>query len=150
MEALVRQAVRIRVLCATAAGAAGRSKGHLHHERGSECSSHALPQSFGCAVGLLSEAIPARDVTKLVSVARGGLRFNMSTKHFECSITLTNDSRQSIRAPISLAVDLSLNVTLVNAHGTTCAIHPMGRKFVTIPMPGQELRPLQALAAHDE
>ena len=97
-------------------------------------------QSFGCALGLLPQEIPAKDVTNSVAVARRGLRFNYQEHRFECSVTLTNISNHAIRAPISLVVDLSPNISLANAHGRTCVTTPVGREFVTIPIPTEQFK----------
>ncbi len=97
-------------------------------------------QSFGCALGLLPQEIPAKDVTNSVAVARRGLRFNYQEHRFECSVTLTNISNHAIRAPISLVVDLSPNISLANAHGRTCMTTPVGREFVTIPIPTEQFK----------
>ncbi len=101
-------------------------------------------QSYGCALGLLPTAIPAMDVTNAVSVRRSGLRFNRE-RRFECTVTLTNTSQQAIRAPISLVVDLSSNIRLANAHARTCITTPVGREFLTIPLPGDVFKPGQSL-----
>lgn len=82
-------------------------------------------QSFGCALGLLPQVIPAKDVTNAVAVTRGGLRFNYQEHRFESTVTLRNISNQPIRAPISLVVDLSPNISLANAHGHTCVTTPL-------------------------
>lgn len=102
-------------------------------------------QSFGCALGLLPEVIPAKDVSDAVAVSRSGLRFNDNTHRFECTVTLTNKSPAAIKGPISLVLDLSMNVSLVNANGHTCVTKPVGREFVTFAMPEAVLRPGQAL-----
>jgi hypothetical protein len=73
-----------------------------------------------------------------VVAVRRGLRFNYQEHRFECSVTLTNISNHAIRAPISLVVDLSPNISLANAHGRTCITTPVGREFVTIPIPTQQ------------
>ncbi len=102
-------------------------------------------QSFGCALGLLPQAIPAKDVTKAVAVTRGGLRFNYQEHRFESSVSLRNISGEPIRAPISLVVDLSQNISLANAHGRTCVTTPVGREFITIPIPTEVFKPGQIL-----
>jgi len=103
-------------------------------------------QAFGCATGLISDLMPADDVTKRVSVARGGLRFNPAEGRFESAVTLKNTSPLAIRGPVSLVVDLSSgNIELVNAHGHTCITKPMGRAFMTLPMPQETFTPGQAL-----
>lgn len=85
-------------------------------------------QSFGCGLGLLPKVIPAKDVTHAVAVSRGGLRFNYQEHRFESIVTLRNISSEPIRAPISLVVDLSQNISLANAHARTCLTTPAGRR----------------------
>jgi hypothetical protein len=102
-------------------------------------------QSFGCALGLLPEVIPARDVSDAVAVSRSGLRLNDNTHRFECTVTMTNRSASPIKGPISLVLELSMNVSLANENGRTCVIIPVGREFVTFPMPQRLLRPGQSL-----
>ncbi len=101
-------------------------------------------QSYGCALGLLAVAIPAMDVTNSVAVRRSGLRFDHE-RRFECTVTLTNTSTQAIRAPISLVVDPSSNIALANAHGRSCITTPVGREFLTIPLPSDVFKPGQSL-----
>ncbi len=103
-------------------------------------------QGWGCAIGLLPEAIPATDVSARVRVTTGGLRWNASTKRFECFATLTNISTEPIKGPIALVVIPSIaNVSLANAHGTTCMTTPVGREFLNVPMPAQVLEPSATL-----
>jgi len=103
-------------------------------------------QSFGCALGLLPQVIPAKDVTNAVSVTRGGLRFDYQERRFETTMTLKNISNAPIRAPISLVVDFSSgNVHVANAHAHTCMTTPAGREFITIPIPTDVFRPGQIL-----
>ena len=105
-------------------------------------------QSFGCALGLLPQVIPAKDVTNAVAVARGGLRFNFQEHRFESTVTLKNISTEPIRAPISLVVDLSSsNTSLANAHAHTCVTQPAGRAFLTLPLPTEVFKPGQILEA---
>ncbi len=101
-------------------------------------------QSYGCALGLLPAEIPAKDVSASVAIARSGLRFSPEHR-FECTVTVTNTSNQAIRAPISVVVDLSSNISLANAHGRTCVTTPVGREFVTIPIPSELFKPGQSL-----
>ncbi len=103
-------------------------------------------QSFGCALGLLPEVIPAKDVTNAVAVTHSGLRFNFPEHRFESTVTLKNISSQPIRAPISLVVDFSSsNISLANAHARTCVTRPEGREFITIPLPTELFKPGQIL-----
>jgi hypothetical protein len=102
-------------------------------------------QSFGCALGLLPQVIPAKDVTNAVAVTRGGLRFNYQEHRFESTVTLRNMSSAAIRAPISLVVVLSSNISLANAHARTCITTPAGREFITIPIPAELFEPGQIL-----
>src|SRR6266853_2434142 len=103
-------------------------------------------QSFGCAIGLVSNIMPAKDVTSQFSVTRGGLRFNYQEHRFESVVTLRNISPLPVRGPISLVVDMSSgSAQLANANGHTCAISPGGRAFITLPMPQVILIAGQAL-----
>ena len=103
-------------------------------------------QWWGCALGLLPNEIPAKDVSAQVRVVASGLRWNANTKRFESTATLTNTSAQPIRGPIALVVDFSqASVQLLNAHGTTCVTSPVGREFVNIPMPAEALAPGESL-----
>jgi hypothetical protein len=103
-------------------------------------------QSFGCALGLLPQVIPAKDVTNAVAVTRGGLRFNYQERRFETTVTLKNISNEPIRAPISLVVDLSSgNIHVANAHARTCVTQPAGRAFLTLPLPTEVFKPGQIL-----
>jgi len=60
-------------------------------------------------------------------------------------VSLRNISGEPIRAPISLVVDLSQNISLANAHGRTCVTTPVGREFITIPIPTEVFKPGQIL-----
>jgi hypothetical protein len=102
-------------------------------------------QSFGCAVDLLPSVIPAKDVTNEVAVTRSGLRFDYQRHRFESTVSLKNTSNQAIRAPISVVVDLSSNISLANAHAHTCMARPEGRGFITLPIPTREFKPGQVL-----
>jgi hypothetical protein len=103
-------------------------------------------QSFGCATGLVSNTMPAKDVTSQFIVTHGGLRFNYQEHRFESVVTLTNISPRPVRGPISLVVDMSPgSVQLANAHGHTCIMTPVGRAFITLPMPQASLNAGQVL-----
>lgn len=102
-------------------------------------------QSFGCVLGIVSSVVPAKDVSDRVSVTRSGLRFNQSSRQFECTVTLTNTSSAPVKAPISVVLELTANVNAVNPNGTTCATSPVGRPFFTFEMPLPVLPPGQSL-----
>jgi len=102
-------------------------------------------QSFGCGVGLVPQVILAKDVTNAVAVTRGGLRFDYHERRFETTVTLKNISNEPIRAPISLVVELSQNISLANAHAHTCVTKPAGREFITLPLPTNVFMPGQVL-----
>lgn len=103
-------------------------------------------QSFGCSTGLVSNIMPAKDVTSQFTVTRGGLRLNYQEHRFESVVTLKNISASPVQGPISLVVDMSSgSVQLANAHGHTCVISPGGRAFITLPMPQVTLNAGQAL-----
>ncbi len=103
-------------------------------------------QSWGCAVGLIPEGIPAKDVTNQVHVTTSGLRLNSSTRRFESTAILTNASGQPIQGPIALVViPLVPNVSLANAHGTICVTSRVGGEFINVPMPSQLFAPGETL-----
>ena len=99
-------------------------------------------QSWGCGLGLLPSDIPARDVTAQTRVAVGGMRRNATLQRFENTVTLTNTSNQAIKAPIALVVvPAVLNISLVNAQGTTCVTRPSGLSFINLSMAAAALEP---------
>lgn len=102
-------------------------------------------QGWGCALGLLPQAIPARDVSKQVRVTTRGLQLNRKTHRFETTATLTNVSDQEIQGPVAVVILPGVNVSLANAHGTTCVTSPSGREFLNVPMPAPLLRPQESL-----
>ncbi len=103
-------------------------------------------QWWGCAQGLLPEAIPAKEVTGQVRVTTSGARWNERTRRFESTATVTNTSPQAIRGPIALVVDFTeAFIRVRNACGTTCVTTPVGREFINLPMPAEMLAPGQAL-----
>ena len=102
-------------------------------------------QGWGCALGLLPQSIPAKDVSSFVRVETDGLQYNPFTKRFGTTAKLTNISNAAIQGPISLVIYPGVNVSLANAMGNTCITTPSGREFVNVPMPGQNLEPKQTL-----
>jgi hypothetical protein len=76
----------------------------------------------------------AANVTKDVTLTRGGFLLNRATGQFVESVTLTNSGRSAISGPVSLvAGSLSAGATLANASGVaTCA--DAGSPFFSVPL----------------
>ena len=67
----------------------------------------------------------AGNVSTSVSVKRLGFVLNPATRRYAQTVTVTNTSAHPITGPISLVLDnLSANVTLFNASGTTDSLEP--------------------------
>jgi hypothetical protein len=85
-----------------------------------------------------------QDVTSRVGVVLGGVTVNPITRRYVQTVTLTNISATSIAGPISLALDnLTANVVLVGASGTTILMLPAGSSYInaatTSLAPGQSI-----------
>ena len=76
----------------------------------------------------------ALDVTNAFTVTAGGLTLNPITGRYAQTMTLTNNSANTIIGPISLVLDnLSSNATLFNLTGTTDALEPpAGSPYVNV------------------
>src|SRR5262249_15507634 len=69
----------------------------------------------------VTQKICATDVTRSVSVTRGALTYDASTRRYGMKVQLVNPGRQAIAGPISLVLDGLGSVVLTNASGrTTC------------------------------
>lgn len=78
----------------------------------------------------------ASDVSSTVSVVRSGYSYNVVTKRYAQTVTLTNNNSSAITGPISLVLDnLSSNATLFNASGTTACAAPLGSPYLTLSGP---------------
>jgi hypothetical protein len=72
-----------------------------------------------------SPCVCAADVSGAVSVTRGGNVFNLGTKRYAQTVTLTNTSAMPIQGPISLVVDgLGSAVSLFNLTSLTDSLFP--------------------------
>jgi len=68
------------------------------------------------------------NVTSLVKITSTGFQFKQSTKTYNSTVTVLNQSQQSIAGPIQLVLtNLPAGVTLSNASGTTA-----GSPYITI------------------
>ncbi|HLX28495.1 MAG TPA: choice-of-anchor Q domain-containing protein [Casimicrobiaceae bacterium] len=76
----------------------------------------------------------AADVTNVFAVTPGGLTLNPVTRRYAQTVTLTNNSANTITGPISLVLDnLSSNATLFNLTGATDALEPpAGSPYVNV------------------
>jgi Divergent InlB B-repeat domain len=74
----------------------------------------------------------AADVSAIVTVTRSGYVLNPVTGRYAQTVTVTNNSANTISGPLSLVLDgLSANATLFNATGTTDALElPAGSPYL--------------------
>lgn len=74
------------------------------------------------------------DVTPLVQVTRGSLRYDRATLLWKQDIALTNTSGKLLNGPLTMVVaGLPTGVTLENKTGVTAAISPAGKPYLNIP-----------------
>jgi hypothetical protein len=93
-------------------------------------------------VTILDDPPPLTDVTPLVGVARGRVRFNPGTRHFRQRVTLHNLSGQVLPGPLWLVLDgLPRKVRLRNANGMSLAHGTPGSPFAVINLSGDGLAP---------
>jgi hypothetical protein len=93
-------------------------------------------------VTITDDAVPLTDVTPLVGVARGRVRFNPATRHFRQRVTLRNLSGQVLPGPLWLVLDgLPRKVHLRNANGMSLAHGTPGSPFVVANLAGDGLAP---------
>lgn len=96
---------------------------------------------LGCSLGTLEAGVPT-DVSGGFSVALSGLRLKRPTNTYVSVLTVTNNSASTPSAPLSVVLDLPINVTIVNPDGVTCQTSPQGRGFInlsSIPAPGKSV-----------
>ena len=75
----------------------------------------------------------ATNVTSSIGVTYSGVTINPMTRRYVQTVTLKNNSTSSIAGPISLVLDqLTPNVSLYNATGTTTALLPLGSPYVNV------------------
>ena len=76
----------------------------------------------------------AADVTSQIKVTFGGFTLNPVTGRYSQTVTLTNNSANTISSPISLVLDnLSTNATLYNQTGITDGLEPpSGSPYVNV------------------
>jgi hypothetical protein len=76
----------------------------------------------------------AADVSAVMTVARSGYVLNPVTGRYAQTVTVTNNSANTITGPISLVLDsLSVTATLFNATGTTDSLElPAGSPYLNV------------------
>ena len=75
----------------------------------------------------------AADVSGVVTVTRGTIRYVSARGRFEQALTLRNSSTGAITGPVALVVDaLAAHATMVNGAGVTACAAPAGAPFVTV------------------
>ena len=78
--------------------------------------------------------------TANVSATPGNLVFNPHTKEYSEVVRLTNDGDAAVPTPLWLVLDnLSANVTLLNADGTTSVLAPLGSPYIAIDTRGDSI-----------
>lgn len=105
--------------------------GKLSAALAGDSSGARLVSQQACSIGSVQPGMPT-NVSSQVSVAVSGVRLNRSTGQFVGTATITNTSRSSIIGPITLVLELPSGITLSNAQGSTCAISPVGRPYITL------------------
>ena len=86
----------------------------------------------------------AIDVTPSIGLTYSGVTMNPTTRRYVQTVTLKNNSSASITGPVSLVLDqLTANVSLYNATGTTTALLPVGSPYVSV---STDLAPGQSIA----
>ncbi len=96
---------------------------------------------LGCALGTLEAGTPT-DVSAGFGITLGGVRLKRSTNTYVSNLTVKNNSGSTPPAPVSVVLDLPINVTIVNPDGITCKTDLQGRGFInisSIPAPGQSV-----------
>jgi len=85
----------------------------------------------------------ATDVTNSVTVTRGPIVLNPVTKTYAETVTVKNNSSNTLTGPIALVLqNLSSTATLSNAVGTTTFETPLGSPYITVAgnlAPGQSV-----------
>jgi hypothetical protein len=91
-----------------------------------------LSTSSGASCVLVTNPC-ATDVSAMVSITRGGLRFNNSTQQFVQTLTLVNSSSSSITGPVSVVLDrLSSSAALAGSSGVTTCQAPSGSPYMNV------------------
>lgn len=93
-----------------------------------------------CPTSLIDPTRPI-DVSSSTSVALSGVRLNRATGQFVGSASVKNNSSTSLSGPLSVVMNLSGNVSLANANGTTCGTTPVGIPFINLPLSNNTLAP---------
>ncbi len=79
----------------------------------------------------------ATDLSGILTVTRGPMRYVWMRQRFEQAITLTNTTNTAIPAPVHVAValdGLGAHVTMVNASGVTSCATPAGSPYIVFPI----------------
>lgn len=79
----------------------------------------------------------ATDLSGILSVTKGPMRYVWVRQRFEQAITLTNTSSTTIQPPVHVAValdGLGAHVTMVNASGVTSCATPAGSPYIVFPV----------------
>jgi hypothetical protein len=79
----------------------------------------------------------ATDLSGILTVTRGPMRYVWVRQRFEQAITLTNTTNTAIPAPVHVAValdGLGAHVTMVNASGVTSCATPAGSPYIVFPV----------------
>ena len=88
-------------------------------------------ESMACSLQLLEPGTPT-DVTSGFTVTLSGVRLKRSTGGYVGNLIVANHSGSTPPAPVSVVLDLPINVTIANADGFTCATTPPGRGFINL------------------
>ena len=94
---------------------------------------------FGCSLGTVEAGAPA-DVSTGFGVALGGLRLKRPANTYVTNLSVANNSSSTPLSPLSVVLDLPINVTITNPDGITCQTSPQGRGFISlssVPAPGK-------------
>ncbi len=79
----------------------------------------------------------ATDLSGILTVTRGPMRYVWMRQRFEQAIALTNTTNTAIPAPVHVAValdGLGAHVTMVNASGVTSCATPAGSPYIVFPI----------------
>jgi hypothetical protein len=86
-----------------------------------------------CIATFTQQAVCAADVTLSVSVARSGFSYNVITKRYGQTLTLTNTGTAAIAGPLFVVLDnVTSAATLLSPAGRTACLAPLGSPYVTI------------------
>jgi hypothetical protein len=91
----------------------------------------ALAQ-IGCSFPSLAEPGTPTDVSSGFAVTLSGMRLKRSTNTYVGNLTVANNSGSTPPTPVSVALALPINVTIVNPDGQTCATSPPGLEFINL------------------